>query len=261
MGQVEDELAFLLRSENRTAFLAALDEAGNLDRYELEDRLDVSRRTVTRIAKNLTEKGYIEESSNSYTLTAFGTAIAEAYRQCRERTRIATTFRPFLANVDCNSFDMDLRLLRDADITVATEVSPYAPLDRLLTLRETATSVRFVSPIIEKRSTGQLEGRIRRDDEFHFVAILLADVYEAAISQPEYTSSVEILRNSDSVEHFVHPGPMPYFLGIVDDVAVLGASVDGNPHALVESDRPELREWVTDRIDEYHHEAVPADEY
>jgi predicted transcriptional regulator len=254
-------IEYLLRSDNRTALLLALEQDQPLDRYEIEDRLSASRRTVTRVLGELTEQGHIRESAAGYRLTTFGAIVADAYRQCRERTDIARRYRPLLANVDSETTDFEPEYLEGADLTVATDVNPYAPRDRMLELRQSASWVRAVMPVIEKRSIEQLADRVDSGDTLRFEVVIPADLYEMSQSHPEYGEPFRTAAAADSIEKFVYPGPITTLYAVTDDIAVLGASVDGEPHALVESANPELREWVIRRIDAYQDEAVPLDSY
>ena len=254
-------IEYLLRSDNRTAVLLELEQDQPLDRYGIEDRLNASRRTVTRVLGDLTEQGYIRESAVGYRLTTFGAIVADAYRRCRERTEVATRYRPFLANVDSETADFDPQYLEDADLTVATDVNPYAPRHRMLELRQSASWIRAVMPVIEKRSIEQLTGRVKSDDDLTFEVVIPADLYEMIQSHPEYDESFRAATAADSVENFIYPGPITTLYAVTDDVAALGASVDGEPHSLVESPNPELREWVTRRIDTYQDEAIPLEAY
>jgi len=254
-------IEYLLRSDNRTAVLLALNQEQPLDRYDLERRLSASRRTVTRILTTFDEQGYITESSDGYRLTTFGAVVADAYRQCKEQTDLATQYRPFLTNVDSSAVDLDPTLLRGADLTVASNVSPYAPLDRMLELRRSASRVRTVTPLVERKSVEQLASRLRRGDDVTFEVVFSAELYETVESQPEYGEPIRSAAGAASVEKFVYPGPVSTLYAVTDDVAALGATLDGDPHALVESTDPELRAWVTDRIDEFRADAVPLEEY
>jgi len=254
-------IEYLLRSDNRTAVLLALNREQPLDRYDLERRLSASRRTVTRILTAFAEQGYITESSEGYRLTAFGAVVADAYRQCKERTDLAARYQPFLRNVDSSAVDLDPELLRGADLTVASDGSPYAPLDRMLELRRSASRIRTVTPLVERKSVEQLAGRLHQGDEVTFEVVFPADVYETIDAQPEYGDPVRTAAGAASVEKFVYPGAVSTLYAVADDVAALGATIDGDPHALVESTDPDLRAWVADRIDEFRTDAVPLEEY
>jgi len=83
MEHVEAELTFLLRSEARRTVLVALDVEEALGRNEIEESLDASRRTVSRVLGTLVEEGYVQNRGNRYRLTAYGAFAIEVYRNRR----------------------------------------------------------------------------------------------------------------------------------------------------------------------------------
>jgi predicted transcriptional regulator len=250
-----------LRSDNRTDVLSALDDAGPLDRYELEDRLDASRRTVTRILGSLAERGYLSERGSSYALSAFGAALARAYDDYRETAGLADRFRPLLRHLDADRLALDPDLLRDAELIVATESSPYAILDRVLQLRAGATRVREMAPTVEAKSLGQLAERIEANESFDFEVVIPAPALDDAAAHPGYADTQRTIEASEAVDLYVYPEPFSFVLGVIDGTAVVGVEVDDRPYALVEGTRPELLEWVESRLDEYRGGATPIDEY
>ena len=257
MNEQTEELEFLLRSENRTALLAALASDGPLDRYDLEETLGTSRRTVSRTLKKLEDRNYISETDGGYCLTAFGAAVFETYREYTRRLDIAERLRPFLGNVDGGALDVELATLEGAKLTLADDASPYAPMDRTLELRAQASRIREIAPSVEKRSIEQLTERVERGEDVTFEVVLTADAAQAAQSQPEYEEAHRVTQRADNVEQFVYRGEFPFFLGVMDETVAIGAVVDGNPVALVESRDERLRAWAEQRIDEFRSGAIP----
>jgi len=259
MAAPEDELEFLLRSGNRTELLLALAEAQPLDRYDLEGRLDASRRTVTRALDALRDRGYIREAEAGYSLTAFGASVAESYRESRRRVGLATEYRPLLEHLDTRGLDLnlDLELLEGADLTVASETSPFVVLNRTLELREGASRIRELAPGIEKRSVEQLAGRLRNGEDLEMEVILPPEAVETVRETEAFADGHAVARETDAIEFYVAPEPFSVFVGVMDDTAVLGAGEGGEPLAMAESDRPAFREWAEARLDEFRDAATP----
>lgn len=253
-----DTLRFLAQSDNRPATLAALRAAGPLDRDGIEARLDASRRTVIRTVEALTDEGYVEQVGERYRLTALGATVYDAYEQLVDDVTVADRLEPLLANVPNEVFDLDPRLLSDAELVVATEGSPYALLDRSLTLRRGARRVREIAPMTEKRSIEQLADRIRAGEDFEFEAILSAATLEASRSNPEYADAFETTAASDAVDVAVYPEPVELFLCVADDTVAVGASKDDRPHAMVVTSNPRVREWAIDTFEAHWDRADPV---
>lgn len=257
MNSTAGTLDLLTRSDNRVALLRALADGGPLDRYDLEDRLDVSRRTVTRALDTLAEEGYVGERESGYALTAFGRLSVRAYREYSEEMSLLERYRPLLRDLDADRFVLDPELLRGADLTVASEASPYAILDRVLELRADATRIREFAPGIEDKSVRQLADRLRDGADLAAEVVLPPGALEAAQSHPEYGDDHRVAREAESVDFFVYPDRFSTFLGVLDDTVALAAGSDGRPSALAVSDRPELREWALDRFESLRREGTP----
>jgi len=258
--KLDEGMDYLSRSENRIALLAALVEDQPRSRDELELELSASKRTVSRVLTELTQKGYLQEAPAGFKLTTFGEVVTEAFLDYKDRFELAREYRPFLANVDSTAIDLDITALRGASLTVASDVNPYAPLDRALELRQDATRIRVVTPLVEKRSMEQLTARLERGADLEFEAILPQRLYERVRSQRGYEGAFEREVQSDSVALFVYPDTIEVTYSIIDDVVALGATVDNEPYALLESTNPDLRAWVEQTIDEYRTAALPFEE-
>lgn len=261
MRSTEPDLTFLLRSDTRRETLVALDQEGPLNRHEVEDRIDASRRTVSRILNTLTEEGYVQNEGGIYRLTPFGGLVVGLYRNWRDQLTLAKRYRPFLANVDSDFSEFDFRLLRGSDLTVANEVNPYAAMDRFLSLRDGATRVRAVTPMIEKQCFTHTARRIQQGETFELEVTIPHRVFDHTRSRTRDDSALEAIRASESISRLVYPGSIETMISVVDGVAVFGAYSDRELHALLESDAPELREYALDRIDEYRRDAAPVAEF
>jgi len=257
MTAAEDELEFLLRSGNRTELVLALAESHPLDRYDLERQLDASRRTVTRALDALSERGYVQETAEGYSLTAFGASVVEAYRDCHQQVERAAAYRPFLEHVDAQVLDIDPDLLEGAELTVASEASPFVVLTRTLELRAEANCIREAAPGIEKRSVEQLADRLRDGEDLDIEVVLPPEAVETAGATDAFAADHGVARDADAVDFYVAPEPFSVFVGVMDDTAVLAAGEGGEPLAMVESDRPALRKWAQARLDEFRNAATP----
>lgn len=242
---VRDELAFLTQSPSRLAILDAVRRDGaEFDRVEAARSLDVSRRTVSRALEAFVDRGYVRDGGDGYDLTAFGAAVGRACEDVTADVAVAARIRPFLANVDRETVDLDPRHLADADLVVATESSPYAVFDRSLELRRSATCVRELAPGVEQKSVDQLAERVRAGEDLDVEVVLTADAAADAGSNPDYRSAHRTVLGAPDVEMFVHPEPFRFFLGVFDDAVALGASRDGHVHAMVVSGNAAVREWA-----------------
>jgi len=163
-----------------------------LNRYEIKEHLDASRRTVIRTLDALAEEGFVEQDEETYHLTALGSCISESYEELTAEVSLAQRLSPFLENIPDSEFDLDPWLLEDTELVVATEGSPYALLDRTLQLREDAMRIREIAPMIEKKSTDQLARRIQEKEPIEFDAVLSEAAVEAGRSNPDYREPLRL---------------------------------------------------------------------
>jgi predicted transcriptional regulator len=261
MTAVENELGLLLRSSTRTELLASLAESQPLDRYDLERRLDASRRTVTRALDALTERGYIREVEGEYVLSAFGASLAEAYRDCRRDVELASEYRPFLERVDTRTLYLDPSLLEGADLLLASERSPFVLLTRTLELRAEASRIREIAPGVEKRSVEQLAERLRNGEDLEVEVVLPATALEAAEGTDTFSAGHAVAREADAVDFYVAEDEFSAFVGVMDETVTVGAGTGGEPEVMVESNRPALRELAETRLDGVRDAATSLSEY
>ena len=256
MDTAIEELQFVSQSENRVKALIVLTETEPITRDDLETRLDVSHRTVIRVVNTLTDRGYVQESDNGLRLTPFGAHLASRLDSFVADAEIALEFRPLLEHGPPLLREMDLAVLEDAELVVASESKPFAILDRLLDLRAEATRFREVAPGVEQKSLEQLAQRVRSDEEIDVEVIIPESASVAAESQPKYREDHATTLESDQVDIYVHPEPIRFAAGVVDDTAAIAVMRDGQPYAIAISDAPAMRTWVENVFEQYRNEAT-----
>ena len=260
MTTVRDELQFLSRSPNRFEALMVIHNSRAVDSYRLEEELGVSRRTVSRLLDDLEERMYIHEQSEGWQLTTFGMHVLETYNWFDDTLSLTIEFRPLLARLDTSEVRLTVDHLRGATLTVATEFSPYAALDRVTELRRQAKRIRLVSPRVEKRSIDQLIERVRQNDVIEFDVVLPAHSLET-LSQPAFENGLTTLTESERVSARIYPGPLPCFFGVMGEISAIGVSENNKPHALVESKSRDFRALVGEKIDSFWCESERLSHY
>ena len=255
MNNATDPLTFLSQSKNRVEILQLLQDGERLDRYEIEEQVEASRRTVIRTLDALTDRGYLVESGDGYQPTSFGSYIAEVYQTFASDTAFAHQLKPVLANVPSDEFDLDPQYLADTEIAVATQGSPYALLDRTLAIRSEASQIREVAPFIEKKSVEQLVERIENQEAFNVEAVLPVAVIEAVGDHPEYREAHQQIKQSDHVDLYVYPDEVTLPVCIADDTVIICVLRDEKLYALAVSSHPEVKAWAEQRFQTFREKA------
>ncbi len=256
MSQVDDELGYILRSETRTQILRTLSEQSPLDRGRFDATTEASRRTVNRAIAELEELGYISHNCGGFRLTAYGAIVTELIGQWKSRQEFLTEYQPFLSYISPAELGFEPLLLRNSQLTTATEMEPYAALDRLLSLRREATDIQIISPLVERAGLEQALERVRSDD-LTLEAVIPESMYEQLTNGSTYTESfIELLR-SPSSDIFVYPEEIPAFFGLFDRTATVAVSVNGIPYAMVESTHEAIVQSVREQFTRYRDAAKP----
>lgn len=254
-GPFED-VAFLGGSPNRVELLETLRSRGPTDRYELVDATTMSRVTVKRILDGLSERGWVANEAGTYWVTPVGEVVEAEFRRLLETLdgvgRLGEV-APWLPA----DFDVDVRHLSDARVTVPTWSDSVAPVRRaaeacagLDVLRVCASGV---APDVIRgiRDAAVLDGA---DTE----VVMTAEAIRVIASDSTMRAwFADLMAAGGRV--YEHPGH-PYLLGVFDDEVCIGMNdEDGVPRGLVESDSAAVVDWVHSTADRCRGEAEPLE--
>jgi predicted transcriptional regulator len=120
---------------------------GQLDKRELEDRIDSSRPTIDRAYRELENLGMITSSGTSYELTNFGEIC------CTEFVRTTGVLQTLADMEDVLSYlprdaGLDLGLLEGADVHYAQDHAPQEPFMEIIDVTTGASEVSGYSSTI-----------------------------------------------------------------------------------------------------------------
>lgn len=250
-------IQYLARSDTRVSLLEALAD-GPRTRRELVDRLDVARTTLSRNLDRMAEFGWVEAGANGQTcrLTALGAHVHRAVDDLLADVGTGDDLEPFLSRVPADAFDLDPRLLGDADLVEATSERPLAPVERAMELRAGSTTLREFATVVMRESAAQVHERVREADPSATIEVVLdADVAATMREDPEYRDSLETMAGAEAIDYYVH-GELPYLLALLDDRVLLGVVDErGTPLALVESGDDRVYDWAEDTFEAYREAA------
>lgn len=254
-----EKAASLVRSKVRVELLRRLRE-GTATRYELRDALDCSRTTVDRNLDHLAEAGWVRRIEEGYAITTSGTFALETALEFVETVGVAARLEPILRWIPRSEFDVDLRHLSGAEMTLPGEATPHAALDRHTAAIEGCSRFRGILPVTSAQQFERQYDRTRSGEmatEF-VVPPTVADVF---LTDPRFADMTAELRDLDTFSVYVTDEGIPYYLGVVDETVQIGVGKDGRPRGLLETDSETVREWAHRTIDEYRESAVPLDRW
>lgn len=252
-----EELGFLTNSPARLRLLEELCEHGRLEKHRLRERVDASRTTVQRNLDALEERGWVRGNTREYWITRSGQPVAERLLEALTTVHAAKRVQPLLQWLPDDEFDLDVRALATADVTVSEETAPYAPVERHVDLMRSAEEFRCLLPAVGLQPMTVAQDRIVEQDCTHEV-VLDEDVAETLRSRPVYREVVEELLASERCDLLVTEREVPFYLGLAPDAVQIGVGdADGVPRGLVETGAEEVRAWAERTFAGYQRAADP----
>ncbi len=246
-----DEIRFLADSENRFTALEAL-AAGPCTRSELRSTTGSSSATISRLLSDFENRSLVTRDENRYMLTPLGEYVASAFADLYDRMTTASDLRKLLPWFPLSEldFEFDLEVLTGAKVTAATPDNPLATVARILEIeRESAWTNTlandFPQPCIEARYEAVVGGTQM------FELVTTPAVIET-VMESDCAEKFGRLVGADRVTVYVHDEDVEPNGGIYDGTAYLIIVDDQDVSVgLIESDDPDLVDWLAGRFDEY----------
>lgn len=252
-----DTVAFLAGSPNRIAVLDALATLGPLSRPDLVEAVAISRVTVGRILDEFVERGWVTREDPAYRVTSIGEVVSETFgsllRTMESMDRLSTVL-PWLPP----DFDVDVRRLQTARITVPTWSDSVAPVRRAADLCAGLDVLRVCpSGVAPDVVQGIRDAAVEDGADVEVVAT--ANVLEIIREDPTMRGWFDDLLGVGG-RIYEHPGHR-YLIATCDRTAVVGMNDEtGAPRGLVESSDAAVLDWVHATIDRCREEAEPVED-
>lgn len=240
-----EHIAFLTGSEHRVRLLRALDAPRRP--CELDDEQPASRATIQRTLGGFEERGWVVKDGRTYRLTAAGDIVRQAYD---EMASVVETV---------DETDGSLSLLSDvglppaaiaaATVTTASATTPHAPIERYLGAVRDADPDRFrgICPVLSVML-----------DEAHAAVVADGTPTDLVIDEATFEAArehdpdgLDRAERTPSFSLYVHPEPIEFGLGILEDHVFVGAHDDrGRCRAMLDGTNRELYEWAVATFEE-----------
>lgn len=228
------------------------------EKRDLVDELDIARSTLDRAIRELEAYGLVTYSDGKYTVTTIGERLSVHFFSLLGRVELTIEFEPFLEYTSTDEFDLDVRELAGADLLTPESNDPYAMINRHVKVLGRADHFRGVLPIIGLHAFETAYERVLDHGAYHEL-IVDSGVAETLRSNEDYQNKFRELCEQNGCEILVYDGAIPYFVGVFDDEIVqIGVDEGGEPRALLETDRREVRTWAHETLEEYKQQATPV---
>lgn len=238
------------RIANRIELLERLD-ADPTDKRVLVDDLDCSRSTVDRAIRELEVEDFVEYRNGGYALTPCGRLIAGAYRRFEDRLATVERLEPLLQWLPLSAFDLDPRLLADAELVLPEDNDPYAMVHRHVERLRNVDRGRFLLPLTGLHAQeAAYESVVERGASMELV--VERGVAETFQTNPQYAEMFGEILDTGRVTVFVYDDSIPYYVGVLDEIVQIGVDEAGEPRALLEvADSEAVRAWARNKIRNY----------
>lgn len=259
-GHVLEPIVFLARSETRVQLLEHLLEAER-SRAEVNDSVDASRSTVSRTLSEFEERGWVERQNGTYRLSAVGEIIGTEFLALVDSIQQTEDLSAFLSRFPYREYELNLAALREAEVTVATETEPHAPIRQHAQSVREASRYRALLPGIIMQGKEDIHSRVvngQLDIEF----VVPPRVAET-MTDAEFVDTFREQVASGHLSVHVAEATPAFFLGLLDDDLVqIGVSdADGLPRAMLETDHEPVRAWAETVYERHRKDArQPAEE-
>lgn len=257
MTSVFSEVKYLVRSEHRVTALNALSE-GPVSRSDLRELTGSSSSTISRMLAEFEDRCWIERSGSQYEATPLGSFVAEGIMALLGRMETEWKLREVvrwfpMANVE---FDL-IQRLGDAEIILATESDPMAPLRRAADQLHDGAQLRFLTTQVAAWYFHRVKEHVIRHD-LVVEGVVTPDVFETLTTDPAMEAVSQDIYDSGSATLFISD-EVPIKLHIIGDTVGV-ALVDNTTklRGLVSSDDEAVYQWAVDIFETYRDEADPV---
>ncbi|MFY4815000.1 helix-turn-helix transcriptional regulator [Haloarcula sp. AONF1] len=120
------------------------------DKRELEADLDVSRTTIDRAIRRLTDADCIVCQDGKWEVTLLGQFAYEEYEQLATGYRSLIVAQPLLDHLSPTT-PVDMRVITDADVLLAEPPAPHEPVTKLEDLLQYCERVKGLSSVVLPR--------------------------------------------------------------------------------------------------------------
>lgn len=252
-----DAIRVFANSENSVRVFDELTDGPTTSR-ELAEQTGASRSTVARVLDEGESRGWIDSTGSRYELTYVGNLMIEEFRAYQQTVEGIQQLGDAINYLPEPAHELDIRHLRDAQVTIPTENWPEAHLNRALELYRSGESYRGLThnaPDIFVQALAELVDR----EQLEFEAIIEAEFIEQLIENPERANPWHSF--ADSI--WIYPGSVPLSMHIIDQTAVIWLGYIENNQwegpGLLETQNAAVREWAESFYEDYRAESEPLD--
>ncbi|WP_129114757.1 helix-turn-helix transcriptional regulator [Halegenticoccus tardaugens] len=257
-GSSIDDIAYLTRADHRVPTLLALTERPR-SRSELWELTGVSSSTIRRTLGEFEDRNWVRKNGYQFEATPLGAFVAAAMAELIERIETERKLRDVWDWLSVEAEDLRIDTFADAVVTVASATDPYCPVNRFVSLLETADRFRLLGSDLAVFEP--CRDLFRRRIADGMVAEIIDPPYVSKYVLSTYPDYCSETLGSGNLAVWVHEKLPAYGLCLFDDrISITGYNLDsGAVQVLIDTDAPEVREWAEATYESYRREARPLE--
>lgn len=223
------------------------------DKRELELVLDVSRTTVDRAVRRLSEAECITQRDGKWEITLLGRLAYEQYKQLTLKYEGLITAQTLLSHLPSGT-PFDVRILVDAEILPAEPPAPHMPTDRLEELLDGSNRARGLSSVVLPKFISLFyHHTVEQDTNTNLV--LESELVEYLWNAHAQKMCAVIESDSGSVWSLDQSLPFGLVLIDGDIVWIAVYDEDGGLKGAIINDNPATIKWATSMFHSYRQQA------
>ena len=249
-----DGAQYLAGSPVRVAILRALRDDPRRP-AQLTDAVDATRTTVQRILGGFRERDWVVKRDAVYRVTPTGERVHDAYETLLAEVERGDRYGGFAATLERVGVDLPPEGISDSDLTVASDKTPLAVVDRLTELLHEShgDEIRAVSPVVIRQFNDAAAAAL--DDGASVELIIDRGAADASVA--EFGPATDRALADDAAEVYVSAEPIEYGLFRCGDVACVAAyDEQNNPRCVAESTGDTMVDWVDDTFESLRDDAT-----
>jgi predicted transcriptional regulator len=260
-----EAVSFLARSEHRVQVMARL-RAGPRSREEINDAIDVSRVTVSRVLSDLEEREWIRRSptDHRYGLTGFGERVFDDLHRLVQTVSVGQQYPDVVERLPTDWFGFDLRCLTDGEHIAGDDGDPLAAARVVADEIEHASTCRSLLDTFIALPMYTFEDAVQAGTEPTTTVMFDPGLTESMLTDQSLVDRWQSIEAAtDETVYYAVESSVPCSIDLVDERVVF-LTVERERDSgfdIIRTTHPDVVRWAKDIIDERYAAATPLAQY
>ncbi|NLV11818.1 helix-turn-helix transcriptional regulator [Haloarcula argentinensis] len=256
-----ESVAFLARSEHRFQVLDLLAD-GARTREGLDDRMDATRVTLSRILSDLEDQEFIQQTHTDslYELSTFGELVHRDFARLLGTVSVGQKYPKLVSRLPTDWFDFEPQCLVDGEQIHGKSADPLAAARVVANAIKDGSSCRALVGTFTSLPMHAYEEDIRAGGDTDMCVVFDSVVTETMLEDQSLRAKWQAIEDAtDSTIYYSLDEQVPCTVDLIDDKRVF-LTVDREQEPgfdIISCTHPDVVAWADRVISEYRDLAVP----